>query len=147
MASQTIKIKSDGPQDEALAAAALSPGHLIQHDSNGKVLKHNTEGGYSDVKFAEEDALQGKTVADAYAAGDVVTFRNYRRGDIVNALLKAGVSYSKGDKLISAGDGTLKKQSAATTTSVVKQVIAEVRDALDLSASGAVAAKTAVRVY
>lgn len=142
-----IALVSCGRQDEALAAAALSPGHLIAHDSNGKVAKHATEGGYSAVLFAEEDALQGKTVADAYASGDVVTFRYFQRGDIVNALLKAGVNYAKGDKLISAGDGTLKKQSAATTTTVVKQIIGEVRDALDLSASGAVAAKTAVRLY
>jgi hypothetical protein len=136
-----IALVSCGRQDEALAAAALSPGHLIAHDSTGKVAKHATEGGFVVCAFAEEDALQGKTVADAYASGD------FQRGDIVNALLKAGVSYAKGDKLISAGDGTLKKQSAATTTTVVKQIVGEIRDALDLSASGAVAAKSAVRLY
>lgn len=142
-----IALVTCGRQIEPIAVGIFSPGHLLKLDNAGKSLKHATEGGFTLCLFAEEDALQGKTVADAYAVGDVTTARFYQRGDVVNALLKAGVSYAKGDQLISAGDGTLKKASAVTSGVTVKQIVGEIRDALDLSASGAVAAKTAVLVY
>lgn len=142
-----IALVTSGRQDEALAVAILSPGHLIKRDNAGKVLKHATEGGYAAKSFVEEDALQGKTISDAYAVGDVVTHRYFQEGDVVNALLKPGVNYAKADQLISAGDGTLKKLSAASSGVTVRQVIGEVRDALDLSASGAVAARTGVILY
>lgn len=146
MAANRIVLIGCGRQEEAVAVGILSPGHLIKLDSAGKVLKHATEGGYSERAFAVEDALQGKTKSDAYAVGDVVTYHLAAPGDEVQAVLKAGVSYAIGDDLISAGDGTLKKLSAAASGVTVKQVVAVVKEALNLSASGAVATLGVVRV-
>lgn len=146
MAAKRIVLIGCGRQEEALAVGIFSPGHLLKLDSAGKVLKHATEGGYSERAFAVEDALRGKTTADAYAVADLATYHLAAPGDEVQAILKAGVAYAIGDDLISAGDGTLKKLSAAATGVTVKQVIAVVKEAKDLSASGAVAALGVVRV-
>lgn len=148
MANKTILLDANGDRghDEAPAAAALSPGHLITKDSNGAFAKHASLGNFADKCFAKEDAYRGKTTADAYATADTVFAHYAVTGERVNALLKPGVSYAKGDELISAGDGTLMKRTAASTTTLVKQVIAKVEVALNLSATGAVAAVTAVRI-
>lgn len=148
MAKTIVLIGStDRGHDEAPAAAALSPGHLITKDSNGKFAKHATAGGFADKCFAKEDAYRGKTVSDAYAADDTVFAHYGISGEVVDALLKPGVSYAKGDELVSAGDGTLQKRSALASAGLAKQVIGKVETALNLSASGAVAARTAVRLY
>lgn len=148
MAARKIVLisRTGAEHEEALAHAALSPGHLIKLNSAGKVLKHSTEGGDAETLFAVEDALQGKTTADAYAADDVVSHHVAARGDVVQAMLAPGANYAIGDELISAGDGTLKKASAASSGVSVKQIIATVVKAKNLSASGAVAALGVVRV-
>lgn len=146
--AKTIVLKGQfGQHEEGLASGIFSPGHLLKIDSDGKYLKHATEGGYAERAFAKEATLnQGKTVADAYAVGDVAFVYLALPGDVVQAVLKAGVSYAVGDQLISAGDGTLKKLSAAGSGVTVKQPIAVVETALNLSASGAVATLSPVRV-
>jgi hypothetical protein len=147
MASNRIVLISvAGRHEEAVAVGICSPGHLLKIDSAGKVLKHATLGGTTERLFAKEDALQGKTKADAYAVGDVVSFHVAAPGDEINALLKPGVSYAIGDDLVSAGDGTLQKASALASAGLNKQVVATVKEALNLSATGAVAALGVVRV-
>lgn len=138
--SNTIKLKGCGRYEEAVANAALTPGHLIEVMSTGKVRKHATEGVTCVKRFAVEDALQGKTIDDAYAADDVVGFIIPEPGDQVNALLTPGDNYAKGDKLYSKGDGTLTKTSAVSG----KVALAEVDQAIDLSGGGAVATHAAV---
>lgn len=144
---RTILLKACcGVQDEALASGIFSPGHLIAKDSNGKVLKHATEGGFAMPRIATEAVLnQGKTIDDAYAVGDLAFYREVARGEHVQAFLKAGANYAQGDLLMSAGDGTLKKVSSPSSGVTVKQALFEVVTALNLSASGAVSTRTSVR--
>lgn len=144
--SNRIQLKGVGRQEEAAAAAALTPGHLIELIAAGTVQKHSTEGGYAERAFALEDALQGKGIDDAYAAADPVSYLLAAPGDVVFAYIKAGENVAKGAKLISAGDGTLIALASAGSGVTVEQVVAVVEDAIDLSASGAVATRTAVRV-
>lgn len=118
---------------ELPAAGALSPGMLLQENSSGNLEAHSTAGGFGEGIVAQEDALQGKTVSDNYAATDPVNAYIYYPGVITMALLLAGSNYTVGTKLISDGAGRLKP----TTGSPTKH-FATVITALDLSASGAV---------
>lgn len=144
--SNTIRLKGCGRYEEALANAILSPGHLIEILSTGKVRKHATEGGLAERAFAIEDALQGKTVADAYAADDRVGYVLAAPGDEINAVVKAGENVAIGDKLISAGDGTLIKTGSASTSVTDPVVVAVAMEAADLSDTGDVDTLVAVRV-
>lgn len=93
--------------DEAPADAALSPGHLLELNSDGEVKRHSQVGGYSSGYWALEDGLRGRTINDAYATADQVSYVVAPRGVVVNARLKAGENASKGSLLQSAGDGSL----------------------------------------
>ena len=144
--SNTIRLKGCGRYEEARANAALSPGHLIEVLSTGKVRKHATEGGLAERAFAIEDALQGNTVADAYAADDLVGYVLAAPGDEINAVIKAGENIAIGDKLVSAGDGTLIKSTSVSTSVTDPVVVAVAMEAVDLTDTGDVDTLGAVRV-
>lgn len=159
MTTRANRIHLRGPfqYDEAVAFAALSPGHMLEFYNDAgtkKVRKHSLAGGQSVRCWAEENALEGfrygstqpgGTSCDtAYAAGDLIPYLILGTGSWVSALLKGGVAYSIGDKLVSAGDGTLQKQSALNSLSNEAQIVAIVEEALDLSASAGVPAARGV---
>jgi hypothetical protein len=130
------KIHQRGSEPTAIelpAASAILPGHLIERAAGGTLQPHSTAGGDGESLFAQEDALQGKIVTDAYATGDPVNAYSERGGNITLAILKAGFAYTTATKLISAGDGTLKP-----TTGTPAKVYGSPLAALDISASGAV---------
>lgn len=122
-----------GRLEEAYAAGAIKPGHLVKLDSNGELVVHATAGGVGESAFAFEDVLQGKGIDDAYADNDLVRYGLGVPGDVYLIWLKAGENVVKGDHLISAGDGTLKKTTGSPT-----KVFAVCMEALDLSGGGAV---------
>jgi hypothetical protein len=131
--ANTILLKGSPIRKEAIAAGAITPGHLILRDSNGKVAVHATAGGNNAPRFAFENDLVGLEISDAYAAGDQVQFIHCKRGDEVNALVAAGAgAIVIGDKLESAGDGTLRKYTNGV-------ILAEAIQAVDNSAGAAVA--------
>jgi len=143
--SNRIVLVGDGRHSEAVAEAAISQGHLIELTSSDTVQVHSGAGLVAEVNFAVEDALQGNTVSDAYAADDIVMSHLAKRGDEINALITAGQDISIGDKLASAGDGTLSDVTTLATAAGVV-VVAVAIEAVDLSATGAVATLAAVRV-
>lgn len=143
------KIHTAGDYDlaETPAVGAIQPGMLLETVAVGSgvnavpnVQPHSTAGGFAERTFANEDALQGKTKTDAYAAGDPVQVAKERSGNKGLGYMKAGSHYTIGMKLISSGDGSLKP-----TTGTPSQIIAIATADLDLSASGAVAALNPVR--
>ncbi|OQX08805.1 MAG: hypothetical protein BWK76_23115, partial [Desulfobulbaceae bacterium A2] len=69
-----IVIKGTGIRYEALANAALTPGHLLYLLSTGKVAVHATAAGNAEKMFAVEDDLQGNDIDDAYSSGDLVQY-------------------------------------------------------------------------
>lgn len=141
MQDNTIKrIHSKGEyrHEEDVADAAISPGNLIEITATG-CKKQATADVACEAAFAAEDALQGKTVSDDYAAGDVVSYILPVKGGVVNAILKAGTNYARGAKLAAVGDGTLDPVGAAVPIAVVEK-------ALDLSASAAVNTLCPVRI-
>lgn len=154
--ANTIQLKGDFRLEEETASETITPGHLVEiHTSTGrKVRKHATEGGYAERTFAVEDPLQGQTATSQlarnididYAADEKVQVHVVQTGSLVQAWLKAGEDVAIGDKLISAGDGTLIENGEEDSSTTVRQIIAIADEVLDLSASGAVATRIDVRV-
>lgn len=141
-----IVLVGSGRHVEAVAAGAITPGHLIELTSAGKFQKQATEGGYAEKLFAVEDALQGRGIDTAYAADERVTGFIFNRGDEVYAYLKAGENVAVGTKLIAAGDGTLIANGSESSGTTVKEIVGVALEAKDLSGSGAVATRISVRL-
>lgn len=115
MVYKTVKVKKYSDViEEFVAAGAITPGMLLELDSNGEVAPHSEAGGSAYPLFALEDELQGKGIDDNYAADDQVQVWLPGRGDIVNALV-SGADVAIGDFLMSAGDGSLEKFSKQLT--------------------------------
>lgn len=147
MAKNTIVLKNYSYiREEYTAAAAITPGHLVEMTSAGKVQVHANAGQNMIPMFALEDELQGNGIDDAYSSDDPVQVWIPGRGDQVYAVLADGEDVAKGDLLESAGDGTLQKHTPDTETLGVdssanvasiytNQIVGEALEALDLSGS------------
>ncbi len=115
MSSNTIHLKGHACYEEAVANAALSPGHAIELMSTGKVRKNTVAGKKSVLRVATEDGLQGKTIDDAYAADDVVGYKIMPPGtQFQGRVAAAAVALSIGDRVVTSNDGTFKKYSGAS---------------------------------
>jgi hypothetical protein len=125
-------------REEALAVAAISPGHLVEITSAGKFQVHSTEGGYLERMVAIEDANQGRDISTDYSTGERVSANIELPGNEVQLMLKAGETAVIGSKLISGGDGTVIVNGSEDSATTVKQIGATALEALDLSGSGAV---------
>jgi len=136
MSANRIQLSGGFRTEEATASGAVTPGMLLEEDSSAEVKAHATEGGYCERLFAIEDALQGNTVDDVYADDALVQFHVVDPGAEVDALIKAGESIVVGERLISAGDGTLIAEGSVSSGTTIQQIIANAREAIDLSASG-----------
>lgn len=142
--SNTIQIRSKGNEyrEEALCiTAVITPGMLVERTSADKFKPHATAGGLAKPLFAIEDDLQGNSITDDYAVGDLVQAVLCQRGDIVNALLADGETVVIGDALESAGTGKLRKHvaqvdsSAGSANIVLNKVVGFAREAVDMSGS------------
>jgi hypothetical protein len=105
------------------AGQTIKPGNLIDFNSSGLIINHATAAGTSAARrFATEDMLlyEGKTIADSYAAGSKISYREFLPGDEIQAWLEAGLNAAVGAKLESAGDGSLQ---ALTTGKALVQAI------------------------
>lgn len=128
--ANTILLKGRGVRLEAVAAGAITPGHLVNVDSAGKLIVQATASIAALKAFAVENDLEGKEITDAYAADDYVQAEILRGGDEVYAFVVAnGSAIVIGDMLESGGAGSLKKFSAGV-------VLAQAIEAVDNSASG-----------
>ena len=149
MASRRIHIKGGYVKEENIAGeAGMYPGMLLALNSDGNVVSHDKIGGVAERAFAEEDALQGGSVDDVYTIAELVTYILALPGSVVNAMIQAGQDLSPGDILISGGDGTLISVASEESgyASGDYHPVAIARDACDLTASGAVATISPVRV-
>lgn len=113
MAYKTIKLKKYSDHiEELIAAAAITPGMLVEYTSEGKVQKHSVAEGNAIPMFALEDEMQGKDIDDAYAEDDPVQVWIPIRGDQVWAILADGHEVFKADLLESDGNGYLQPHVA-----------------------------------
>ncbi len=138
---------------EEIAGGTIKPGHLceIYNDSGDMLVRvHGTAKGFGENMFALEDPLQGQTVDSvktrnidiSYVVTERVPLAICGPGTMAFIFLKAGTAYVIGDKLESAGDGSLQKASGSADL----KIFATLLEAKDLSASGAVATRAIVRV-
>lgn len=135
-----IQLKGTGVYEEGRAGATITPGMLVAINSVGAVIPHGTAGGPAEKAFALEDALQGKTIADNYASGDLVFYAINSPGDVVFVLLAAGQNALEGNALSSNGAGAVKVASGGDTRLLIAL------EALDLTDTGAVAGHIRARV-
>lgn len=128
-------------KEEALiATTGMRPGELVLQNSAGKWARGAVAAAAGEKIFLLEDALQGKTMTDAYTADDLAQAVIALPGDVIYALLKDGQSVIPGDPLDAAGAlGELQKATVATT----KQIVAY---SLDTAAPSGSAARIRVRI-
>jgi hypothetical protein len=138
----TIKVKDYTKiNEEFTAAAAITPGMLVEETSAGKVQAHSTAAGAAQLMIALEDELQGDEISDAYSSGDPVQVWVPRRGDMANMILASGEDVSIGDALESDGNGRLRAETSGNV-----QIVAYATEAVDLSDSGDTASRIIVRI-
>lgn len=98
-------------EDSKAGEAGILPGHLVEIDSAGVVVKHSTAGGDAARAWALERDEMGNGVNVAYEEDDVVKIGNFSTGMRVAARIESGL-VNAGDFLESAGDGTLTKATS-----------------------------------
>lgn len=138
MAVKTIILKPElgmvTGRDEELAVAAITPGHIIERVSTGKVQKQATGALNSPFTVAIENSLVGAEIDTAYAADEMVQFATLKPGDEAYCWLSDGQNVAIGDELeFSATDGELTARSAGISK-------ATALEAVNLSASANTAA-------
>jgi hypothetical protein len=148
MAYKTISILGTPTIKEYTANAAITPGHLVEVMSTGKVRVHATGGGTAQTMFALEDENQGKEIGDAYSSDNVCRVGIFRPGDEVFGLLYNGENAAIGNFLESQGDGTLRvvDVDSAFSDIGIKSVIGIALEAVDMSDSSAADPSPRIRV-
>lgn len=112
---RVIKLLGEPIQNEDnVAAEAITPGHLVVLNGGGQLIKHATAGASTMPTFALEREEMGKTIDTAYAISDTVKVGAFGPGTRVNALIASGQNITKGAKLESAGNGTLRVLGSGT---------------------------------
>lgn len=128
----TVVLKGFLPQrteEYRCGATAITPGFLIARDSAGLLIPHGSAGGtFPPAEVAVEDRYIGRTIDDAYAAGELVRTFICQPGDIVQGILNGGEVAAINSKLSSNGDGAM--QVATGTEGVMWEAV----EALDLTA-------------
>lgn len=132
------RIHSKGPfthEEYNAGEAGIYPGMLIKLVADGDVEIHDLVGGRCEAMFAEEDALQGKTIDDVYAVDNVVACILPGLGCEVRARIQNDQIVEIGDHLISAGDGTLIVLDSVASGGENDYVLAVAMEALDMTGS------------
>jgi hypothetical protein len=115
MAKRVVVLLGEPIQNEdAAAAEAIRPGHLVTLNGSGLVIKHATAGGNTPRNFAMERDEMGKDFDQLYGVGDTVKVAACHQGMRVNALIATGQNIALGALLESAGNGTLRVLAAGT---------------------------------
>jgi hypothetical protein len=95
----------------------IVPGMLVERFHNAGVIRfrrHATAGGPAAHLVALNHSMANKGVDDPYATGDLLEVSAGRGGSTYWALLASGQTIVAGNKLESAGDGTLRLHAAGT---------------------------------
>ena len=137
-------LKSNGRVEEAIAGGTIKPGHLVElynASGTGKFRVHSNDEFFAERLFAEEDALQGHSLDHDYSALDLVQARVCDPGDHVYAWIAASQTIVIGDKLVSNGNGTLKKATATDSTTAHGIVLAVALEAITTTDAARVAVR------
>jgi hypothetical protein len=140
MAYKTITLKGTPVRQERDAAAAITPGHLVELTSSDTVQVHATAGGSAARLFALEDENQGNDIDTAYVAANVCLFAAFRPGDECLGILADGENAAIGSFLESNGTGELRvvDTDASVGDVGVQSIVGVSLEALDFSGSSGV---------
>ncbi len=130
MAPKTIILKGDPIRKEAVADEVLTPGMLVNFDSDQELQKHPTAGGNAQPMFVVEEEFIGDGIDTTYAIGDQVQYVVARPGDEIYAWATTSQTIEKGDPLESAGDGTLQKHTAPSVNEAGATTVTVYHDAI-----------------
>jgi len=141
-------------QEEFTATAvAITPGMLVEIDSDGLVQAHSggTSAGAGQPVLpmvAFEDELQGRGIDTDYAVSTKVQVLIPRRGDIMNMLLADGQTAIIGSFLESNGAGALNVHAAdePSVQQYPQLLVGQAIEALDLSDSANLSAVGRIQV-
>ena len=112
MSISTIALTPVDPNQikEALSAGAITPGHLIELNSAGDAVVHNSAGAPTRKLFALENVATAKTISDAYVDNETVRYLEAKRGDVVYGWLINGSGQdvtANSSRLVSDGSGNV----------------------------------------
>lgn len=96
---------------DVAVSEAVIPGHLVERFNNAGVTrwrKHATAAGATAPAVATDQAMLNKGVDDVYAIGDLAEVSVLQKGGTAWMFIASGQNISYGNKLESAGDGTLR---------------------------------------
>lgn len=105
MAYKRILIKGDVQQGEGVAAEVLTPGELVEYDSNEKLALPATAGGNLTGMVVREYTQIGNDIDDDYAADDDVLYVVPQPGAVLYCWLADGENVSRGDLLVTDTNG------------------------------------------
>ena len=105
--ANTIILEGDPLYKEYDAAGVVTPGDLLEVNTDKEVVVHNSAGENHARLFALADELVGKDIDEDYASGDRVRCVYARPGDLIYATLANGENVDEGEWLESAGNGHL----------------------------------------
>lgn len=149
MAYKTISLIGPARQREFKAAAAITPGHLVEvHSTAGKCAVHSTAGGTAVPMFALEDEAQGNDIDTAYTTDNEVRCGVFGPGDEVYALLFNGENATVGSFLESQGDGTLRTIDVDSSVGLVgvQSIVGVALETVDMSGSSGVDPSGRIRI-
>lgn len=111
--SNEIVLKGTSKRYEGIANAAITPGDLVEVMSTGKLRRHATGSGPAAKAFAIYNYHVGKDLTQDYAANEWLQYDEVSSGSEVNCNVAISApAIVIGDKLESAGDGTVRKHVA-----------------------------------
>jgi len=121
MSNVIVGSSFNNKKEEKVAAETITPGYLIELNSDDKFQKHETAGGTVIPCFADIDKWQGNDLNDDYSADDLVAGWYPGPGDVVeNAVLDGdSPNLSIGSLLESNGDGKLRLHDPASSAGVI----------------------------
>lgn len=109
---KTIWLSGPGKEVNTYGAkAAITPGHLIEYVNTAgvwQVQKHSVAAGAGPLMVARNQSMQNKGVDDDYGVDDLVEAVVVDPGGTAWMFIASGQNIAFGDKLESAGNGTLR---------------------------------------
>ena len=125
-------------REEIKAGGIITPGQLLEINSAGAAIRHNSAGASQYGLFADIDRSLGSRDIDVnYASGEQVQCIWARRGMEINTLLKEGETITIGEFVESDGAGDVQAHlpDASNVPVFTSNIVGIGREALDLSDS------------
>lgn len=120
---KTILLVGDGIGKEAVAAGAITPGHIVELTSAGAVQAQSTAGAICAMNVARPLEISNGTIDTAYAADDTVLYFALEKGAEFYGFLADGENVAIGALLEADGAGGLQALTTGTAIAIAKEAL------------------------